>query len=322
MSNSIRIVVLDRLNLGADLDLEPLAACGDLVVYDATSAEDLFDHAAGAQVLVSNRVRFDGKVFDNLPALELIALTATGTNQVDLREARARGIAVANVVGYSTESVAQHTFALALGVEERICAYDEYVRSGAFIGKPTFTMFDYPYREWAGKQWGIVGMGEIGRAVARIAEAFGCKVVWSSTSGSTRQESRPRLELDELLSGSDIVSIHAPINEQTRGLIGAPELARMKSSAVLVNVGRGGIIDEAALAAAIDSGQIHGAGIDVFEYEPPAPDNPLRSVAHPHRLLLTPHIAWSSIEARGRLINEVAQNIQAFVAGARRNRVE
>ena len=321
MSAPLKIVVLDRLNLGTDLDLSPLDECGQVTVYEATTPESLISHAAEADVLVSNRVRFDARVFDNLPRLKLIALTATGTNQVDLEEAQSRGIAVTNVVGYSTESVAQHTFALALAAEERICAYNRYVQQKDFVGRPTFTVFHHPYREWQGKRWGIIGLGAIGRAVARIAAAFGCEVSWTSTSGVSRTEDWPQIDLATLLQQSDIISIHAPINEQTRGLIGMQELSAMKADAILVNVGRGGIIDEAALAKAVDEGEIRGAGIDVFESEPPREDNPLLHVQKPEHLVLTPHTAWSTIEARMRLIREVADNIKAFVAGETRNRV-
>ena len=255
------------------------------------------------------------------PALRMVALCSTGVNVVDLDYCREKGIAVANVAGYSTRTVAQHTFAMLFYLMEQLAVYDRYVKAGDYAKSDIFTHFGPPVRELDGKMFGIVGMGAIGRAVAEIAEAFGARVWYYSASGRNNEQPYPQVGLDELLAGSDVVSIHAALTPATKGLIGERELSLMKPSAYLLNLGRGGIVEEGALARALDGKGLAGAGLDVLETEPIRADNPLLKVKEPSRLLVTPHIAWASVEARNRLAAEVAANIAAFQKGERRNRV-
>ena len=248
---------------------------------------------------------------ERLPRLRLICVAATGMNHIDLEAAAERGIAVRNAVGYSTHSVTETTIGAAIALLRQTVYYDRYVKS-EYAGSPLQYHFGRTTRQLYGSRWGIVGLGNIGRNVARVARALGCEVAYTSTSGIVREEEYPALPLDELLGWADVVSIHAPLNERTRGLIGARELARMKPSAILINVARGGIVDEAALAAALDRGELAGAGLDVFAHEPIEEGNPLLSVREPDRLLLSPHNAWSPVEAVGVLVECIARNIRGF----------
>ncbi len=328
----MRIVVLDAKNLGEDLDLSILGAFGRLEIRCDTTADELAEVVKHVQCLVTNRVRIGRGVFDAAGNLELVCLTSTGTDQVDLEAAREHGVAVAFVPAYSTNSVAQHTFALALSLIEQIAYYDRHVRTRDY--RDGFTIFHRPFFELAGSTWGIIGMGAIGTRVAEIATAFGCEVLhYSPREGAPPDQadafdtapgrSAPRrVALYELLEECDVVSIHAPITEKTRNLISYNELSSMKPTAVLVNVGRGGIVNEHDLSKALNEGLVGGAALDVFAPEPPAPENPLFSVREPSRLLFTPHIAWAGLASRRRLIGEVAKNIDAYRSGSRRNRAD
>jgi glycerate dehydrogenase len=321
MNETLHIAALDTATLGPDVDLAPIANLGEFRSFASTVDKEFFDRARGAEVVVVNKVQLDRERIEALDSLKLVCLTATVTNNIDLAAAEERGIAVANVAGYSTESVAQHTFASLFALLQQLSYYDSYVKSGGYANSPMFTHLDRTWYEIHGKRWGIIGLGTIGKRVAELAGAFGCKVGYYSTSGRNTEGGYPRRSLSELLEESRIVSIHAPLNENTRGLIGAQELSQLGSDSVILNLGRGGIIDERALAEAIDKERIRGAAVDVFESEPPKPDNPLLSVKQADRLFLTPHIAWGSIEARRRVVQEVAANIEAFLRGERRNRV-
>jgi len=317
----MNLTFLDAASLGPGLDFTPFDAWGEVQCWDNTSLDQRRPRLNKSQVAIANRVVFDRDLLAELPDLRLILLTATGYNNVDLEAARSHGIAVCNVVGYSTASVAQHTFALLLALLEQTAWLNEHAKT-LWPGSTTFEHLGRPFHEIAGKTWGIIGLGSIGTRVAQLAEAFGARVVYFSTTGSDRAGSWPRVELGDLLESCDIVSIHSPLNDLTRGLLGSPELERMKKNAVLINVGRGGIVDEAALAKALDGGFIAGAALDVMLPEPPLNNNPLLSLKHSHRLVLSPHLAWASVEARNRCLEEVQQNLAAWLRGERRNRLD
>ncbi|NPA51815.1 MAG: D-2-hydroxyacid dehydrogenase [Aquificae bacterium] len=318
----MKIVFLDAKTIGNDINLEILGGFGDLVLYPNTKPAQLGERIYDADIIITNKVVIDKKAMDNAPNLKLICIAATGTNNVDVRYAREKGIAVTNVSGYSTESVVQHTFGMLFYLLEHLRYYDEYVKSGEYARSDIFTHLGRPFWEVYGKRWGIIGLGTIGRRVGQVAKGFGLDVVYYSTSGIEREEDFQSVSLEELLSTSDIVSIHAPLNENTKNLISYEQFKVMKSSAILLNLGRGGIVNEYDLARALDENLIAGVGLDVLEREPITSDNPLLKVKNPEKILITPHIAWTSIEARKRLINEIYKNIEAFLNGAVRNRVD
>jgi glycerate dehydrogenase len=311
----MKMVLLDAATLGEDIDLAPIEALGALTVYETTMPSERAERIADAEVIITNKVVIDREAMEAAGALKLICVAATGMNNIDLEAARERGIAVKNVAGYSTSSVVQHTFALALHLIEKMPYYTSYAQGGAWSQSPIFTHLEQPFREIAGKRWGIIGMGAIGRKVAHVAEAFGAEVVYHSTSGTNTEQPYPHLELDALLSRCDIVSIHAPLTERTQGLLDAERLSLLPEGAVLINVGRGGIIDEKALAQRIDQAEIY-VGLDVTREEPIPPYNPLLHIHHTERLAMTPHIAWGSIEARRKLVAGIAENIRLFAEGS------
>lgn len=316
----MKISILDAASLGEDMDLSLFSRLGECSIWPVSSAEQVQERIKDCHVIVTNRVVLSEKELASAPELRLIALTATGVNTVDLDACASRGIAVANVRSYSTDSVAQHTFSMLLYIMEQTRYYDDYIRDGGYIDDRRFADVSRPWTEIHGKTWGIIGLGSIGRKVASIAEAFGAKPVYYSTSGIERQEAYTRLSLEELCSRSDIISIHAPLNEQTRLLLGKREFSMMKSSAYLLNLGRGAIIDEKALAEALMAGNICRAALDVLTNEPPLRENPLLPLIG-EKLLITPHNAWGSMESRNRLVGEVYKNIEAFSEGQKRNRV-
>jgi len=309
----MKIVFLDAATIGSDISLEPIAALGEFVSYNTTDAEDVVERMQGCDVVVINKIKMTREVIDAVPTLKLICEAATGVNNIDVAYAESRGIPVKNVAAYSTASVVQTTFMHILALVGGSHYYDNRVKDGTYSTSGMFTDLTRPFSELDGKRIGIIGMGNIGSRVARVAEAFGMSVSYFSTSGTAHCKDYPAIELEELLSTSDIVSIHAPLNERTNGLIGWNELCKMRPSAYIVNAGRGGIIDEEALAKAVDEGVIAGAATDVFEIEPISTDNPLVSMRHPERVIFSPHIAWASREARCRLVAAIAKNIQDFV---------
>jgi len=325
--NTESLVFLDALTVGSDINLTPLEQLGEMKVYDKCPPEAVTDYCRGISTVVTNKVHFHREVLEQLPDLKLIALTATGYNNVDLAAARERGIAVTNVAGYSTESVVQHTFALLFNLMEQLGRQHHYVASGAYSSQSLFTWLSVPWRELATLTWGIIGLGAIGRRVAEIARVFGAQVVYYSTGGTHNDPDYKRLSLPELLTQSDIISIHAPLNEKTTSLIGEREMKAMKKSAYLLNLGRGGIVDESALAKVLSEGHLGGAALDVMSREPLSPESPLLpllkdpAAGEPQRLLITPHTAWGSIDARQRVIFETAENIKAFRRGEKRNRI-
>jgi len=317
----MKIVILDAKTLGNDIDLSIFNKFGDVDLYRTTRTEDVVDRIKDKDIIITNKVLLHKENLQHAASLKLICLTATGTNNVDLEYAKSRGIAVCNVAGYSTDSVTQHTFAMLFYLLEHLSYYDNYVKSGEYAKSNIFTHLEKVFWELKDKTWGIIGLGTIGKSVAKIAAGFGCRVIYYSTSGKNNNSEYKRVGLEELLKTSDIVSIHAPLNENTKNMIDYNCLKQMKQSAVLLNLGRGAIINENDLARALDEELIAGAALDVLESEPVKADNPLLRIKNRERLLITPHIAWGSAEARRRLVNEVALNIEAYIKGESRNRV-
>ena len=316
-----KIVILDGKTLG-DIRLEKLSEIGEVKYYDTTDISEVKERVREANIVLTNKVVLNRENLSEANNLEFIAEVATGFNNIDIEYAKEKGIGVANVAGYSTNAVVQHTFASTLALLDEVTYYDNYVKSGEYSKSGLFTCLDRSYYEIEGKTWGIIGLGNIGKKVAKIAEAFGAKVVYYSTTGINSNSDFSRVSFDELLSKSDIISIHAPLNENTLGLINYEALCKMKNSAVLVNMGRGPIVVEEDLARAIDEDKIRGAALDVFEVEPIKINSPLLTMKNKDRIILSPHIAWASVEARERLFNEVVENITAFYNGEIRNRVD
>lgn len=309
-----KIVFLDEYSI-AGRDLTSITSQGDYTAYENTTKEQVVERLKGAEIAITNKVMIDGDAMRQLPDLKLICVAATGMNNVDLNAAAELGIEVRNAVGYSTSSVAETTLASALALARNVVYFDEYFHDGRYAKADRAFCYDRLTFELRGKRWGIIGMGNIGREVARLAAAFGCEVRYYSTSGVKRGEEYPAMELDELLKWCDILSVHSPLNERTRGLVGRNELQMMKPSALVINVARGGIIDEAALAEALDNGWVAAAALDVFSIEP-LRESPLYSIKDRYKLLASPHNAWSAAEAIDRLIECVAENIRRYLAKA------
>ena len=306
----MKIVYLDSATVG-ETPMDCIAELGELVCWPESTPEEALERVRDCNVLIVNKVLVTRALLDAAPELRLVCEAATGVNNIDLEACRERNIPVRNVAGYSTDSVVQTTFMHILSLMGNAPYFDNTVKDGTYSKGTLFTDVSRPYIEMKGKRIGIVGMGAIGTGVARVAEAFGMEVVYYSTSGTGHCKEWPSISLGELMSTSDVISIHAPYNERTAGLIGAGELAMMKPSAIIVNMGRGGIVDEAALAEVIDNDLIGGAALDVFTKEPLPGDSPLLRTRHPEKLRFTPHTAWASTEALTRLVNCIADNIRA-----------
>lgn len=304
----MKIVFLDAATMG-DVSFAPISALGEFVFYDYSTPEEAMERVKDCEVLIINKILVTPELIDAAPGLKLICESATGVNNIDIAYATSKGIPVRNAVGYSTTSVVQTTFMQILSLYGEGPYYDECVKSGKYSRMPVFTDPSVNWNELDGRTIGIIGMGNIGSRVAKVAEAFGMNVCYFSTSGTGHCKEYPCLSLEDLLVRSDIVSIHAPLNERTAGLIEKKELEMMKKDAILVNMGRGGIVDEAALAQAVDNGTISGAAFDVFVKEPIPSDNPLMKVNRKDRLRLSPHTAWASVQARARLVRQIAENI-------------
>lgn len=317
----MKIAILDAKTFGGDIDLSGFSKFGKVKIYQNTSSEKRSGRIKDRDIIVTNKVIIDKYIIDNASLLKLVCVAATGTNNIDLAYAGEKGIAVTNVAGYSTQSVVQHTFAMLFYLLEHVKYYDKYTQSGRYAKNDIFTHIGKSFWEICGRRWGIIGLGAIGREVGRIAKAFGCDVVYYSTTGEHVSKDFKRAELNELLSTSDIVSIHAPLNERTKDLVTYNKLKTMKPGAILLNLGRGGIVNEGDLARALKEDLIGGAGLDVLEREPMELDNPLLSVKDKEKILITPHMAWASIETRERLIDEVILNIEYFLQGKKKNRV-
>lgn len=308
----MKIVFLDSKTIGDDIDLNCLEQLGELEKYDYSTQEEAYERTKEADVLIVNKVEVNESSIGGADHLKLVCVTATGTNNLDKAYLDKRNIAWRNVAGYSTETVAQHTFALLFFLLEKLSYYDAYVKTEKYVNDVTFTHFANVFHELYGKTWGIIGLGAIGRRVAEIAKLFGCRVIYYSTSGKNNNSDYERVSFEELLAQSDIVSIHAPLDENTQGLMDRSAFKQMKRTAILINVGRGPIIDEQALADALNSGEIAAAGLDVLSKEPMSEDNPLRFMKDSEKLIITPHIAWASMEARNRLVGLVAKNIEEY----------
>ena len=307
-----KIVFLDEYSI-AGRSLEKITSQGEYIAYENTAKEQVVERLKGATIAITNKVVIDGEAMRQLPDLKLICIAATGMNNVDLEAAKELGIEVKNAVGYSTISVAETTITSALALARNVVYFNEYFHDGRYAKADRAFCYDRHTFQISGKKWGIVGMGNIGREVARLASAFDCEVRYFSTSGVKREEAYPAMELDELLKWSDIVSVHSPLTERTRGLIGRNELQLMKPTSIIINVARGGIIDEAALAEALDNGWVAAAALDVFSVEP-LRESPLYNIKDKYRLLASPHNAWSAAEAIDRLIECVAENIRVWLA--------
>jgi lactate dehydrogenase-like 2-hydroxyacid dehydrogenase len=307
----MKIVLLDRETLGYDVDLTVFDKFGELVIYDITKEDETLDRVKEADIVITNKVVIDSDIMDN-SNLKLICISATGMNNVDLVHAKKKNIEVKNVAGYSSSSVAQVAFSMIFHFANKLNYYKKFVDEGNWQKCEIFTHIDALFHELDGKRVGVIGLGDIGRNFAKKAKAFDCEVVYYSTSGKNSNSEYERVELDELLSSSDIISIHCPLNENTKDLLNYENMKNIKDGAILLNLGRGGIINEPDLAKIIDEKEIY-CGIDVVSVEPIEESNPLLKVKNKEQLLLTPHIGWASIEARARLIELVAKNIEEFI---------
>ncbi|MGL5634610.1 MAG: D-2-hydroxyacid dehydrogenase [Sarcina sp.] len=314
------IVLLDGKTMG-NFDFNRLGEIGNFVSYELTSYEEAAERIKDAHVVITNKVVLDEGSLKDAKNLELICEMATGYNNIDVNYAKANDIAVTNVAGYSTNTVAQHTFAMLFNFTNKLSYYDNYVKSGKYTKSDTFTHLEESIMDIEGKTFGIIGLGQIGKSVAKLAKAFGANVIYYSTSGRNSSSEYEQVDFDELLKRSDVISIHAPLNENTKGLLNYEAFKNMKDSAIVINVGRGPIVVEADLAKAIDENLIGGAALDVFEVEPMQKDNVLLKVKNKEKLLLTPHVAWASLEARTRLFEDMMENIRAFYRGEIRNRL-
>lgn len=308
----MKIVFLDTKTIGDDINLSQYNTLGKVVKYDFSKPEDIPERVADADVIVLNKAPICEATIGAAQNLKLVCVTATGTNNLDKEFLAKRNIAWRNVAGYSTESVAQHTFAMLFFLLEKLSYYDAYVKEERYVNDTIFTHFAEHFHEINGKTWGIIGLGNIGRRVADIAKMFGANVIYYSTSGKNQQEGYNRVDFDTLLSTSDIVSVHAPLTEATENLMNKEAFSKMKSSAIFLNLGRGAVVVEEDLAEMLNAGKIAAAGLDVLRTEPMSPDNPLLSIKDSKRLLITPHIGWASVEARTKLMDLVYENIRKF----------
>ncbi len=301
----MKIVFLDAKSIGEDIDLSGFDALGEVVKYDFTTDEEVPERAADADIIIVNKVNINEKTIGSAEHVKMVCVTATGTNNLDKKYLESRQIIWHNVAGYSTESVTQHTFAMAFYLLEKLRYYDDYVKDEKYIDDTIFTHFANRFFELNGKTWGIIGLGNIGRRVAGIAKAFGCRVIYYSTSGKNHNQEYEEVDFDTLLAESDILSVHAPLDENTQNLMDKDAFDKMKKTAIFLNLGRGPIVVEADLADALEQGRIAAAGLDVLCIEPMSPNNPLRRIKDSDKLLITPHIGWASVEARTRLMQTI-----------------
>ena len=315
----MKISILERDSLGIDVDMSEIDKLGEVTTYAATTVENAVEHIGDADIVIANKLPLNAETLKEAKNLKFVAQTATGTNNVDFSYTNAAGIKVANVPSYSTDSVAQHTFSLLLYLVEKMRFFDDYVKNGTYSKSSCFSCLDMIYPEIAGKTWGIIGMGAIGQKVAQIATVFGCKVITYSASGRTYEMPYEQVDFDTLLAKSDILSIHAPLNEYTKDLMNYDAFCKMKDSAYFINVGRGPIVVEEDLAKALEEGQIRAAGLDVMRVEPLPENSPLLKIQDSTKLIITPHTAWATSEARQRCVNVVTENIKAFLRGEEQN---
>jgi len=312
----MKIVALERNSAGTDIPMDCFQDFGEVTYYRNTvTVEEVKERVQEADIIIANKSPLNEETLKDATGVKLICELATGYDNVDLAYCKSRGITVCNVRDYCTAMVAQHTLTLALALSQKLAHYDDYVKSGAYSAQDRFSNFDVPFYELEGKTWGIVGMGNIGKKVAQIATAFGCKVIFHSVTGKSTCTDYPQVDKDTLLAESDFLSLHCPLSDLSRGFIDAAALKKMKNTAILVNVARGPVVNNADLAEALKAGEIAAAGLDVMEGEPLELTNPLSQLKDSNQLIITPHLAWASVEARTRCVEGVYKNIQAFLAG-------
>lgn len=320
LMDKVKIVILERNSVGVDTPVDCFEELGEVTCYpNTTTAEEVRERTKDADIIVANKARLNEESLRESPNVKLICEFATGFDNCDLAYCNSRGIKVANVADYCTDMVAQHTFTLMLTLLQKLPHYDEYVKSGAYAAQDRFSNFDEPFTELAGKTWGIVGMGHIGKKVAQIATAFGCRVIFHSVTGKSTVTEYEQVDKDTLIRESDFLSLHCPLSDLTRDFIDKEALRKMKKTAVLVNVARGPVVNNADLYDALMNGEIMAAGLDVLEKEPLQLSNPLSKIKDSNRLIITPHLAWASVEARFRCVNEAYLNAKAFLNGEPRN---
>lgn len=318
--DKVKIVILEGNSVGVDTPVDCFEELGEVTCYpNTTTAEEVRERTKDADIIVANKAHLNEESLRESPNVKLICEFATGFDNCDLAYCNSRGIKVANVADYCTDMVAQHTFTLMLTLLQKLPHYDEYVKSGAYAAQDRFSNFDEPFTELAGKTWGIVGMGHIGKKVAQIATAFGCRVIFHSVTGKSTVTEYEQVDKDTLLRESDFLSLHCPLSDLTRDFIDKEALRKMKKTAVLVNVARGPVVNNTDLYDALMNGEIMAAGLDVLEKEPLQLSNPLSKIKDSNRLIITPHLAWASVEARFRCVNEAYLNAKAFLNGEPRN---
>lgn len=308
----MKIVLLDRKTLGNDISLEKFNTLGEVSIYETTKADETLNRVKDADIVITNKVVISKEIMEQ-SQIKLICITATGTNNIDLEEAKNRGIEVKNVVGYAKSTVAQLTITLVLHFIQKLDYYKKYVEEKKWENSDIFTHLDVPFYELENKNWGIIGLGNIGQRVAQIAKAFECNVNYYSTSNKNHNTNFNQVDLEELLKTSDVITIHSPLNDATKNLINKTNLNLLKDGAILINVGRGGIINEEDLAKTLDEEKLLYCGLDVVNEEPIRKDNPLNFIQNKERLVITPHIAWASIEARNKIVDTIFDNIQEFI---------
>ncbi len=308
----MKIVFLDAKTIGEDIDLSGFDRLGEVVKYSFSGPDEVPERVSDADVIIVNKIQVNERTIGTADKLKLVCVTATGTNNLDKDYLDSRKIAWRNVAGYSTESVAQHTFAMLFYLLEKLKYYDDYVKEDRYTNDTIFTHFEEVFYELFGKTWGIIGLGNIGRRVASIAQAFGAEVIYASPSGSAPQDGYCQVDLDTLYASSDIISVHAPLNQYTENLIGKAAFAKMKETCIFLNLGRGPIVVEQELCDALEQGSIRAAGLDVLCKEPMAPENPLRKIKDSRKLLITPHVGWASVEARTRLMEIILGQVAEF----------
>ena len=316
----MKIVILERNSVGTDVSVDCISDFGDVTTYRNTvTVDEVRERVKDADIIIANKSPMREETLKDAPNVKLICEFATGYDNCDLEYCKSRGIKITNARDYCTGMVAQHTFTLALALSQKLSHYDDYVKSGQYSAQDRFSNFDLPFTELEGKTWGIVGMGNIGRRVAKIATAFGCKVIFHSITGKSTCEEYTQVDKETLLAESDFLSLHCPLSDLSRYFIDADALKKMKSTAVLINVARGPVVNNADLCEALMAGEITAAGLDVVEQEPLEESNPLSRLKDSNRLIITPHLAWASVEARIRCVQEAYKNIEAFLRGEERN---
>lgn len=319
----MKIVILERNSVGTDVEVSCLEELGEVTVYRNTvTVDEVRERVHDADIIIANKSPLREETLKDAKNVKLICEFATGFDNVDIPYCKSRGIGVCNVRNYCSEMVAQHSFAMALFLTEKMHHYDNYVKSGEYAAQDRFSNFDIPFKELAGKTWGIIGMGNIGQTVAKIATAFGCKVIFYSVTGKSKVTEYEQVDFDTILRESDFLSLHCPLSDITRGLIDAEALSKMKETAYLINVARGPVVDNKALHEALINNKIAGAGLDVVEKEPIQLDNPLNDFKDSDRLIITPHLAWASVEARTRCVSMTYDNIKSFLEGGTLSRVD